>query len=708
MKIKELPQDEPEEDEDDTEVNTDVEDRKRDYSQLKYIQKQLAEIYTAVEKSFEDKVEQMREIDEGWDLYNCVLNENQGYDGTSQCYVPIVHDAMIARQTRFINSLFPQNGRYADVVDSEGHTPDDLIALLDYYVGQAEMRTNVVPGMIRGGDISGNYSLYVEWGTNTRFIVSKEKKPELTAENGQPVEGSEEYDDVSYEKVTDEKVAISILDNRNLSILPTSADAIEDAEIVTVALRYTKAKIKKMIKEGIFEKAAAEELITSMGSQQGSANHPNTQKKAANAAGVKTDSKGNKTALIYQSWCRLKIRGEYRMMVVHFGGQDLYLGCKRNPYWNDRVPVITQALEKEEGSIWGPSQVKPVKALQYSANDVVNEGFDSAQYALLPIVMTDPEKNPQYGSMVLSMAAIWATSPTDTQFVNMPALWKDAFTIVGTCKDQIFQSLGVNPAMLPHGNASKKPSQAEVAQMQQVALESTSDEIAILESVLSKVLEWCYDLDYQYRTKPITVKKFGQMGLQATMDQVEPFQTRQRYLFRWYGSEATKAAQQVQQMISWGNVLMKMPPQMLNGRKVDLGPMIDYINEVTLGPRIAPKVLIDKRHQMTVDPMLENELMRNMFPVQTHSGDDDPQHIQAHLAEYQVAPSELLKGHILMHIQQLKEKAAEAEAPKQLPAPGAGGGPRPGAQAQPPTGAQQPAGAVHPDQMPMAMPRKAM
>lgn len=707
MKIKDLPDEDPEDnsEEDDT-LDAKIEDRKKDYTEYKYIQKQLAKIYPIIEKAFDDKMNQSNLIDECWDIYNCTLNANQAYNGKTQAYVPIVHDAMVARQTRFINMLFPQNGRYADVVDSEGRVPFDLIALLDYYVGQAKLRRNIIPGMIRAGDISGNYALYVEWGEKTRHIINKEKKPELTAENGEPIDGSDEYDDIGYEEVKDEKAIFSILDVRNIAILPTSAEDIEDANIVAIALRYTEAKIKECIKDGIFEKKAGQSLIANMGSNTGSSRQTNTQKKSANAAGVQDASKGNKTALIYQVWTKLKIRGELRMMVTHYGGEDLYLGCKRNPYWNDRVPVIFQAVEKQADSVYGVSQVEPVKALQYSANDGVNMGFDSAQYALLPIVFADPEKSPQIGSMVLSMAAIWMADPNSTKFASFPALWKDAFSLVGSAKEQIFQSLGVNPAMLPHGNANKKPSQAEVAQAQQVALESTSDEIAVLEAVLGEVLEWCYDLDYQYRTKAVTVKKFGQYGLQATMDQVEPFQTRQRYLFKWYGAESMKAQQQVQQMISWANILKGLPPEALNGRKVDLGPMLEYITEITCGPRIAPHTLIDQRHQLSVDPNMENDLLDNGFPVQTHPMDPDAEHIQAHLESFKMQPNELKKGHILEHIKQLKEKAAaQQQGPKQLPAPG---GPRPGAQAQAPTGVQNPPGAVHPDQMATAMPRKAM
>ena len=710
---------------DDTE-EVQVEDRKKDYGEFKYVQAQLASIYDGVIRGFEDKTEQANVIDECWDIYNCTLNANQKYVGTAQAYVPIVHDAMNARATRFVNNLFPVSGRYAEITGGDGTVPYELISLMDYYVRTTNLRTNIVPAMIRGGDISGQYALYIDWCSKKRNVVSKKKVAEMQTETGTPVEGSPEYDDVEYEEITEEGPSVMVIDARDLCVLPATVDTIEDASIVAIALRFSKDKIKEKIRKGEFNKAAGKQLLASFDTMD-SNTQPNTARKALAAAGVRMDSKKTKEALVYQVWTELKIRGEYRLMVTHFGGEDCILSCKRNPYWCDRIPVISQAVEKEAGSHWGKSQVQPVTQTQYAANDAVNMGLDSAQYALLPIVMTNPEKNPRVGSMVMAMAAIWETNPADTQFATFPALWKDALALVAACKDQVMQTLSVNPAMMPQGGAGKKPTQAQIAQEQQVALESTNDPVNVITAgVLNKVLEWFYEMDYQYRTQSLTIKQWGQVGLQANMDQVQPFQVRQRYDFRWYGSEAVKAAQQVQQMISFTNILRSIPPEQLNGRKVDLGPVLEHISEVTYGPRIAPKVLIDQRHQLTMDPTMENEMLNMGFPVQVQPMDNDMQHLQLHMEDFKMTGGEhgdvtgYKRIHILEHIKAAKEKAAMAQgalpAPGGMPgspggaAPGLPGQPRPGATAQAPTGIQNPPGAIPPDQMvdPNRMPRRPM
>jgi hypothetical protein len=717
------PKNEPELDEDDDTIDESLEDREKDYSGLKYIQKQLGEIYTQVEGAFQDKSEQNAMIDECWDIYHCNLNENQAYTGNSKIYVPVVRDAVDARMTRFVNMLFPPSGRYADIVGNDGKVPYDLIALMDYYARRAKLRENVAPALMRTGDCGGQYALYPEWQKHTRCIVSKKKVAEMQTDLGTDIDGSPEYDDVEYAEDVDEFPSATVLDPRDFVILPATVDTVEEADCVGIRLRFSKAKIKQWVKDGIFEKDAADQLIGKMGSATDKP-QPDTGKQAAASAGVKTDAKGSKRAEIFQIWTKLKIKGEYRMMVSHFGGPQIILGCKRNPYWSDRVPLITQPVDKEPGTIWSAPPVYRVASLQYQINDFAMMGADSGMFSMLPIVMTDPEKNPRAGSMVLAMASVWLTSPNDTKFAEFPALWKDAIQFIGSLKDQIMQSLGVNPAMLPHGNASKKPSQAQVAQEQQVALESAADNTAVIqEGILSKWLEWAYELDYQYRDKAITVKKFGQMGLQADMQQVEPFQERQRYEFKWYGTEGFKAQQQVQAMISWTNVLKELPPQLLNGRKLDLGPVLEYISEVTYGPRIAPNVLIDQRHQLSMSPETENALIRNHFPVQVHDMDDDMAHIQSHFTAFKdvldlppemqqmMQEAVLARGHILEHMKAAKAKAAAAQGAQPgsqgAPAQPQIGGPRPGAVPQVPQGAQQPPGMVSTDQMPLSMPRKA-
>jgi hypothetical protein len=708
----------PEEEEED-DKDTDLEDRTKEWSKVERVKNQLGLLYTMVEKAFDDKNSQKYTIERCWDIYHCKLGDSQKYRGTHEIFLPIVFDAIEARVTRFTNVMFPPNNRYADVVTTDGSIPYETIALLDYYVKVTRLRDVVCPALVRTGDITGQYALYVSWLERKRHTVQKVEKAKVEMPGADGVEGVEKEEDIKDVEVVDSMPDVMVLDPREFVVLPATVDEVDDAEVVAIALRWTEARVKQAIDEELFDRDAGEQLLANFGTQS-NPQQSDPRKAASEAAGVQVDAKGSKTALIYQVWSKLKLKkGERRSCVTYFGSENLYLSCKRNPYWNDRVPVLSQAALKESGSFWGKSRVQRVEQTQYAANDAVNMGLDSAQFSMMPITMTDPEKNPRVGSMVLDMAAVWMTSPNDTQFVSFPQLWKDALQLVGACRDQIMQSLGTNPAMIPNSNTGKKPTQAQVAQEQQVALESTADVVSILEtSIFSRLLQWFYELDYQYRKESILVRKFGTMGIQAQMQEIPPIQVGARYEFSWYGSEGTRSVQQVQQMISGMNILRGIPPEQLNGRKLDIAPVLEHVTAVVFGPKLAPHVLIDQSHQLSVPAGMENLLLDDGFLLEVHPNDNDIEHIAEHMADIKTKGDE--KGNKRMHVEEhLKafSKKTQAAAGQSKGSPGTPGGglapgmpglPAPGAQPAQQRPAQQPPGAVAKDAMATMAPRKGV
>lgn len=696
-----------------------VEDRTKNWSDNEDVKEQLDTLYTTVVAGYEDKTDQNEVINRCWDVYNCVLNDNQSYNGYSQVYVPLVKDAIEARVTRFVNQLFPPTGRYSDVTSTDGHIPYEVMALLDHYVESASLRDDIAPALIRAGDITGQYSLQVDWNKIERHTIKRVTHSDIETAHGTEVDGGESYEDIETEETIEQGPAVTVLDSRDLLVLPASVDDIKDADVVAVALRLTKDGVQKYIDDGLFEEDAADFLLDnfSMSNREG---QPETQKKAINAAGVKTDSKGSKTALIYKVWSKVKLaKGKRRWCVTYFAGHDCILSCKRNPYWNDKIDIISKPALKVGGTIWGKSRIEGgVEKLQYAANDAVNMGFDSAQYSLAPIVMTDPEENPRSGSIVMAMAAVWLTKPASTQIVEFPQLWKEAFGVVSDCKNQIMQSLSTNPAMLPQGNAGKKPTQAQVSQEQQVALESTADVVGILDvGIFSPMLQLFHDFDYQYRDTSLMIKQYGPLGRFAYMEEVPPLESGKHYTFKWYGTESNKSIQQIQQMIATMNVFKGIPPEQLNGRKFDAGPILDHISLTVFGPRLAPHILIDQRHQLSVPPEDENQMLANAFFVEVNPMDDDVEHLKSHHAAMQKDGdgAGFFRAHMIKHMQQAQAKS-QAQMGQKPGTPGSPGGagqpgvqgqPRPGAIAGPAKPVQAPPGAIPQDQMndPNRMPR---
>lgn len=706
------------------EAKTEKLDRADELSKKPNVRKALLEQMKDVEKGFEDQIGRSNSQMDYWDLYNCKLSEKQFYNGNSQIFVPIIANAVDARKTRFVNQMFPQNKRHVEVISGD-ESPNAIVALVEKYIRGTRLRSQVMPAMLVNGDIEGQYNLYVGWKETKRHVVYKvRKKAEV---EGMLPDDNEEIEDIEEEIISRGMPHVEVLSDADVLILPTTADSVADAldsgGTVTVLRRWSKAKIKKLIKDKEIDKGEGQTLLKAMSGDKNVDSYPNKEKAMVDAAGIR-GGEGQKTVTVYETWSMLTIDSERRLCRSYYAGDKNILSCKRNPYWNDKCPVISSRVSSVSGSVKGKSLLEKCESMQLQANDAVNEGMDSAAYALMPIIMTNPEKNPRVGSMILNLAAIWETSPQDTQFANFPQLWTQAFEIVAACKNEIFQTLSVTPAMMPGSTGGKaKRNQAEMATEQQIDILNTADVVTnIEEQILTPLVNWFIELDHQYRDEETTARAYGEMGLEAAMERIPPIQMNARFEFLWSGVEAAKNAQQIQQQIAGLNVLRGIPPQQYPDYTLDITPAIRNMVESLFGPRIGPKIFKSKLKAMTMAADKENLLLVEGIDLPVHPMDEDPTHLQEHQKALKEDgdPSGTLRAHIQKHVTQMNMKIGaqiEEQAKKQgggmpgMPGgagPGVAGTPRPGAQPMPPRGGQNPPGAIHADRMqdPTMMPRK--
>lgn len=676
--------------------------------------KELREVYDQCVGAFEDKNTRADDVKRYWKVYNCELTPNQAYQGQAQMYLPIVHDAVEAKVQRFTNTLFPESGRYTEVISNVPNNIRAITGLLDHYVRRSDARSKCKP-LLRNGEVEGQYSIYVEWVEETRYVTKKiEKHPDMG-------DGTYDPTDTFMDVEEDQEIKIGrpdfhLIADADLAISPPNFDNIQDTEIVCIKRWYTKAGVKAAVKKGLFDKEMAKALEKGMATQD-PPNAKNPADEKLKGAGVEWH-KNKPVACVFETWTKIKIEDKRQWCKVYFAGPDNVLGMFKNPNWNGRVPLITKARQKVDGSGWGKSPIDAVEQLQYAANDWANMAADSAQYTLCPIVMTDPEKNPMIATMVMNMAAIWQTSPNDTKFVEFQQLWKDANQYADWCRSQILQAYGINPAMVSLGTTSRKIPQAAIAQEQMVAIANITDEVMTLEDgIWTPLLQWYFELDQQHRDDAITIPIYGQMGIMAQMEEVPAFAWDDRYEITWRGSQMFRSQQQNQQMIAGMNILRSLPPVLPDGKRIELAPIIEVIVENIYGPRLGARVLQDVREQMTIPAEVENNLMMTGIQALVHPADNDVQHIQEHMQAAQQTgdPSGLIRMHIQMHQEAMAKKMQQMQAqqggmPGSPGQPGIAGTPRPGAQPGQPRGGQNPAGAIHNDRMvdPGNMPRRAV
>ncbi|MGC2944179.1 hypothetical protein [Burkholderia ambifaria] len=681
---------------------------------------EAAKLYPKIAKCFQNKQEQMDRCEEYWSIYNAQPDENQQYSGNSQCYIPAVRNAVNARMKRTLAQLFPVNHKHVGATGPDGNIPFAQISLLEHYIRSAAVK-DVVRADLIAGDVTGQWNLYVDWSRTQRRITELIKKPPILEDHelgGEVEDLAADDDDWEWEKeskeVTTEGPDIVPFATEDLAVYPPTCNDIEKATATAIRLRLTIDAVEQFVDEGVFVGVEAKELIDNLAKPDGCREKYVPPKKRTGDAGIRTEGTF-KYALIYEVHTNLDLGNGKEPCFVYFAGQDVILGIIRNPFWSGKRPIISAPIERITGSFFGISKIQPVKFLQWNLNDFWNMGQDAAQYSLLPITMVDPLSNPNYQSMVVGLAAVWLTDPNKTKFANFPTIYKDAIPLCENLKQQINESMDVNDAMLGKAPVGRK-NQAQMAALMQSQESNIIDNAKRYEEViLNPLLEWMFELDRQFRTEELTVEVLGEVGARANLQTIPPQAFGERYFFRWCGTSYQQNLQRMQQMIAWMNVLRGIPPQQLDGRRLNIGPILEYGTEQIFGPEVAPRILIDERNMFHLDPEDENLMMHNGLPAEIHQADDDRAHIASHLHAAQLTgdPQGAFRTHVQQHQQAMQQKLQAQMAPPQgqpgVPG-GAGAGvagtPRPGAQPGQPR-PQGPAGMIHPDQMasPTAGPR---
>lgn len=672
------------------------------------IYEKCADMYPTLVKAYQNREDADDSIGEYWDIFNAQPDDNQMYVGNSKCYLPVVRDAITARAKRALKQLFPSKYKHVEAVGSDNQNPQPQLAMLEHYIRTTKLRSTVRSVLI-AGDVTGQWNLYIDWQKTSRNVTNMIKRnPIIETVDGAELEitdPTEKRDEIEETEVVTQGPDIVDFATEDFVVVPPTCTDLEKADISCLKLRMSKDQIKGLIKDGLFVLKDDSDLSHWVSDRKGTERQVPDKDRTADA-GIKTEGTF-KYALIYWAQAYLSFeKGKKSLADIYFAGENEVIGIVRAPQWGQRRSIISASVERTAGSFNGISKIEAVKRLQWNLNDFWNMGQDSAMYSLLPVVMTDPEKNPNYAMMVFGLAAVWPVDPKSTQFQSFPALWKDAAGMCENIKSQIHESMDVNPMMMGAMPKGRKNSAAMGAQQQEQSVAIIDHAERFEDEIMNPLMERIFEYDAQFRDEELSVISQGDIGVKASMQTIPLQQWGERYFFQWTGTAFTLNLSRMQQQIAFMNVLRGIPPQQLNGRKLDITPILESMCENVFGAELAGKVLIDDRNKYSVPPEIEDEMMINGIMVEVHEGDEDAQHVQAHQVSGQKTgdPTGLIRTHIQGHMKQMqgkRQQAMGAMQPQQgqpgIPGgagPGVAGTPRPGAQPAPQRPMQQPPGSL--------------
>jgi hypothetical protein len=702
--------------------------------------KWLEKRFSAIARGFEEQCDRSNTLEEYWNCYNCERDDNSYYKGEAEIYVPIIHDAVKALTTRWSNQLMPNIGRYVEVTASDGQQPYEIVALVNHYIKQAKFKANVLKPLIRNGIIEGQYNLYLDWQEITRSLVSREThgrlvegpKPARPGPRGMPPapdplgdlapEGGPEIIDIREEDIVEGRPVFEVLHDSDVLVLPATADSIDEAleggGMAVIVRRFSKEAFKILAVEEEFDFGEGEDNHDEDGMPMVFSVTPemtgltDIAKKLVRDVGIK--SRG-RHAILFEVWQKVPLGddgdfdedGDMRLCRTWYSLHREAIGLKRNPHWNDRCPLLSQPVEKLAGVFKGRSQIESVRQLQYEANDAANERADVDHMAAMPIVLNKASEG-NYPRLI-AKGAIWDYVETPPAILTFPDLSGRGTERVMAGQGLVFQSLSVNPAMIAQstGRGGGKRNQAEVAMEQQVDLLTTAEEVDVLDGMLTEMVEFVVDMDHQYRDRDLVIRQYGELGIQAEMVGIPPLRNRSQYEFAWAGATQMRMnVAMTQNGTALINVLRGMQQQLKEeGMQLRLAPIFEYQVASVFGPTIARRVLRDLRHELSVDPEVENDMLREGHALPVSMFDNDQMHIAAHQRAMQRDGDiyGTLRIHLQEHIKQMtmRNMAQQQQMMQAGGAPGVPGGaasgvagtPRPGQMGAPPRLAGTPPGA---------------
>ena len=689
---------------------------RRNGAQRRKLLDRLDELFGHVHRAYEDQVERSDAIADYWDCFNCVSNRNKYYNGIADIYFPIIHDAIVALVTRYTNQMCPQAGRYIEEVTADGTQSVSLIGLLEHYLRETKFETQVLKPLLTAGFVEGHLNLYADWCELEREIVSRETHgPRVPMPGGEVEAPDDDIEDIRSEVIREGRPVFEVLHDCDVAVWPATCDSLDEAFRdgggVAVVRHWTKAKIDHLVKQGTIRKDEAKALKDSM--DEVAKGTINIEKHLAELVGIHPKGLG---ATVWEVWTMLPLDaeggydedgGNLRLCRVFLGPNRLALGAKRNPYWNDLCPLLSCPVTKTAGVFKGKSPISYVDSLQYEANDAVNEGADAATLGAAPVILRDPEKSS--GPLVYGPGAIWDGVKDAISLLTFPDMTPRAVTRVQMAIQAIFQSLGVNPSMLPQQTRAGKPNQAQVAQEQAVDLLTTAEAVKVpVESILNPLLAIIVDYDYQFRDVEITIRRFGELGARAELEQVGPLTNRASFVFLWRGAEQVKQTMMMQQAgTAWLNILQQPQIQQQlarEGYSLHIAPALVAQNQNIFGAYLGSSIVINDRELLTMDPEVENQILGTGQHLHVHPLDKDPEHMQSHMADMQANgdPFGTKQQHMAAHVESMQMKIAASMQKAQAgagmpPALGGPGAPQPGAMPMGPHAAKRPPGLPHPD-----------
>jgi len=598
-------------------------------------EKILSTIGKRVEKAFSSESRKKFEskIADYWKAWNAQSIDSQ-YDGFHTVTLPFAHDAIEACVKRDVATFFPVSNEWVTATGPDQEVSYKISKLLNHHLVSSEFM-DTIRIVDRTARVTGTGILYADWEND---LDPDEEEPDLETLN--PLAEQEVEEGTVFRSVGPE----------NFLVEPITCLSLKKASLVAERRFLDVGMYRRLVEEGVYE--ASKDLEKYL---KGDIDEGLKDILEAKNSGIGLKGEGLSTVIIVVD-VFTEFEGKDMLITLSKG---IVLRAEESPFGKER-PYFGVSRKQDGQSFFGHGDIQYIMGMAEAANDFINQGLDSATYALCPVVSVDPKTSPNYKSFVMEPGAIW-TGGSATP-LQMPNLANEALGLVNDIKMQIQTTMGLTPPVnIDQG--SRKP--AAVAAMMQAEIQLAEQDWArsFEQNILIPAAQWILELDQKHRKNPVTTFGVSEELMTIDLSGLDPKQ----FLLTWQGSRQATNPAKSQQVLTALNILSKVPPQALGGKTLDLSPLLEYLFGTVFALPVADKIISDPRENTSIDPRIENQGLAVGVYLPVHKQDDDMLHIQVH-SQLQTPESQnhiqehLKQAHLKMQAQQQAQMAQIAQA----------------------------------------------
>lgn len=518
-------------------------------------------------------------------------DEGQKYLGRSNVYLPVFNRSLSTLTSSLVQGLFPSD-EYMDVSSRSVENEEAAKATKDYlqweFDTNAQVRARIKPALRQ----------LAKFGTSPiKYWYAKDLQSEGRLNVKQLLTGALQSD-FDYRQICSEGFRISPRSAFNVYVYPWTASNMDEASMVYEIIEVPKSFVEDMGADGRWKNtergiASARDPNFDFNQKAEMATYAET---IAPSSAIGTEHP-YRPITITEMWVRMRVPKKFLLpgedvddMVpckLVFAGDVLMEAC-RNPFWHQKPPYLFARMNVKPGFFYGDGFGRSNRALQYLANDFMNQTNDCGIYALNPILKVNPAT--VVGPLPrIRPGAVWKmTDLNGTAFERPPVELMQYGLQMSNSVIGMAQDFGGAPPVLQGSKGAKTATASQL--LQKNAMGPLQDIIEDFElDVLVPMLKGAWSLAQQYRDPQFVMRVAGR---DIKMDKNQLAIDAE---FRWLASsQSSNQAARAQQVMQFMQMIQPMIPLLQSmGKTFDPTPLLQRVYSDGFGFRGFDQVIKD-------------------------------------------------------------------------------------------------------------------